>query len=76
MATYKLSSAAEKDLIGIYKYGKNRFGTQQAKKYLLSLDGFFIDLAEKPNLARDARMLANNLKFYNYKGSCNILFDR
>lgn len=33
MGSYKLSRAAQTDFIGIYKFGKNRFGIRQAKKY-------------------------------------------
>lgn len=67
MGNYKLSSSSENDFIGIYKFGRNRYGIQQAKKYLFSLEDFLVELAENPNLARDASMFAYNLKYYNYK---------
>ena len=67
MGNYSLSGSASIDLIGIYKFGKNRFGKQQAQKYLFSLENFLKELSERPNLARDASMFAHNLKYYNYK---------
>ncbi len=67
MGNYSLSSSAAIDLIGIYKFGKKRFGIQQAKKYLFNLEIFLKELSEKPNLARDASMFAHNLKYYNYR---------
>jgi toxin ParE1/3/4 len=67
MATYKLSTSATRDFIGIYKFGINRFGIQQAEKYLLSLEYFLLELSARPELARDASMFAYELKYYNYK---------
>ena len=67
MGNYNLSSSASKDFIGIYKFGKKRFGIRQANTYLLTLEAFLKELAEKPELARDASMFAHNLKYYNYK---------
>ena len=67
MGNYSLSGSASIDLIGIYKFGKKRFGMQQAQKYLFSLEKFMKELAKNPELARDASMFAHNLKYYNYK---------
>lgn len=72
MANYSLSSSATNDLVGIYKFGVKRFGNEPAKKYLFSLENFMHELANKPDLARDASMFAHGLKYYNYKA--HVLF--
>ncbi len=67
MGHYKLSGSASKDIIHIYKFGIDRFGLTQAKKYLFSLENFLEELAERPEFARDASIFAHNLYFYNHK---------
>lgn len=67
MGNYKLSSSSTLDFVGIYKFGKNRFGNEQAKKYLISIENILIELAENPYLDRDASMFAHNLKYYNFR---------
>lgn len=68
MGSYNLSTRAQFDIIGIYKYGIKYFGIEQAVVYLTELEGFCEELAERPELARDASPIANGLKFYNFKG--------
>lgn len=68
MGSYNLSSRAQFDIIGIYKYGIKYFGIEQAVSYLTGLEDFLEKLAERPELARDASPIANGLKFYNFKG--------
>jgi len=76
MKLYKLSGAASNDVVGIYKFGIHRFGLTQAKKYVLSLEKFLNELAERPELARDASLFAHNLFYYNYKSHVIFyLFD-
>lgn len=67
MASYKLSGEASKDLTGIYIYSIRNFGFKQAKTYLKELDAFFIELSQRPELAREASIFAHNLKYYNFK---------
>ncbi|MGZ0017003.1 type II toxin-antitoxin system RelE/ParE family toxin [Yeosuana sp. AK3] len=67
MTSYKLSGEATKDLTGIYIYSIRNFGFDEAKTYLKSLEAFLTELATRQELARDASIFANNLKYYNYK---------
>ncbi len=76
MGCYKLSGAASNDIAGIYKFGIHQFGLTQAKKYLSLLEKFLNELAERPDLARDATLFANNLHYYNFKSHVIFyLFD-
>lgn len=68
MGSYNLSTRAQFDVIGIYKYGIKYFGIEQAVGYLTGLEDFLEELAERPELARDASPIAKGLKFYNFKG--------
>ena len=67
MGNYKLSSSSESDFVNIYKFGKKRFGIEQAKKYLVSIELFLMELSEKPYMDKDASMFAHNLKYYNFR---------
>lgn len=68
MGSYNLSTRAQFDVIGIYKYGIKYFGIEQAVGYLTELEDFLEELASRGELARDASPIANGLKFYNFKG--------
>jgi toxin ParE1/3/4 len=48
MADYKLSNTAKEDLIRIHHFGEQRFGEQQAEKYLDSLFKHFEIIAQRP----------------------------
>ena len=67
MGNYSLSARAQYDLVGMYKYGIKFFGPDQATKYLLDLEGFSEELAERPELAKDASTIADSIKYYSYK---------
>ena len=67
MGNYSLSSRAQYDLVGMYKYGIRFFGPDQATKYLLALESFLEELAERPELAKDASTIARSLKYFSYK---------
>ncbi|NDV16503.1 hypothetical protein GO009_10735 [Muricauda sp. TY007] len=67
MGNYNLSARAQNDLVGIYKYGIKYFGPDQAAKYLLNLESFLEELAERPELAKDASTIAGALKYYSYR---------
>lgn len=67
MGNYNLSTRAQYDVIGIYKYGIKFFGKDQAWSYLQELESFLIELADRPELAKDATSISNALKYYNFK---------
>lgn len=67
MGNYSLSAIAQYDLAGIYKYGIKFFSPNQATNYLLDLENFLDELAERSELAKDASTIASVLKYYNYK---------
>ena len=67
MANYNLSTRAQYDLVGIYKYGIKYFGQTPATQYLCELENFLIELASRPELAKDASSISNFLKFYSFK---------
>lgn len=48
MAKYKLSNQAKEDLIRIYQYGVNKFGTAQADKYFYSFFEYFDIITQRP----------------------------
>jgi len=47
---YRLSKAAEEDLIGIARFGDEHFGLVQSNRYRDQLQRRFSVLAEQPNL--------------------------
>lgn len=67
MNNYKLSGAASRDIVGVYKFGIKTFGLNPAKDYLKLLETFLKELACRPELARDASMFAKDLKYYRFK---------
>lgn len=50
MGTYKLSDAAEDDLIDIHQYGTRQWGPGQADRYFWQLIAHFDTLAAEPLL--------------------------
>lgn len=68
MENYDLSVGAQFDMVGIYKFGIQYFGIDQAVKYQYELEETFNELANRPEIARDASSIAANLLFYRYKG--------
>lgn len=67
MGNYNLSTRAQNDLVGIYKYGIKFFGENQATDYLTEIENFLLELAVRPELSKDASTISNSLKYYNYK---------
>ena len=67
MGNYSLSGRAQFDLVGIYKYGIKMFGQQNASSYLYELETVLEELAERPELAREASFIAHSLKYYTYR---------
>lgn len=54
MGVYSTSRAAESDLADIYEFGILKFGTEQARKYLLKLQTTLQILAKTPDIGRSA----------------------
>jgi toxin ParE1/3/4 len=67
MGHYNLSTRAQFDLVGIYKYGIKFFGQNQAVDYLQELETFLVELADRPELAKDASTISTALQYYNFK---------
>lgn len=67
MGNYSLSTRAQYDLIGIYKYGIQFFGQDQAMDYLHGLEIFLVELADRPELAKDASTISNALNYYRFR---------
>ncbi|MEM7485678.1 MAG: type II toxin-antitoxin system RelE/ParE family toxin [Bacteroidota bacterium] len=76
MASYSLSTRAQFDLVGIYKYGIRYFGQNQATTYLHELERFLLELSNRQELAKDATFISNALKYYNFRAHVIFyLFD-
>lgn len=67
MGSYSLSTRAQYDLVGIYKFGIQYFGSNQASEYVLELEKFIEELADRPELAGDLSALSESLKYYRFK---------
>ena len=67
MGNYNLSTRAQYDLIGIYRYGIKFFGKNQAVDYLQALESFLEELADRPELSKDASQISDALKYYHFK---------
>ena len=52
MAIYKISPAAEKDLIDIYSRGLNKWGEKQADEYQIRLISALYTMLNNPDLGR------------------------
>ncbi len=52
MAIYKVSPAAERDLVDIYLHGLNKWGEKQADKYQRRLVSAFHTMVNNPDLGR------------------------
>lgn len=50
---YRLSEKAAQDVIDIYVYGAQHFGTAQAERYYQRIELLFGFLAEHPRVARE-----------------------
>lgn len=67
MVSYKLTRLATLDIADIYKFGSKTFGAKPTQNYITSLEKFFIELSSRKEIARDASVFRQNLKFYNFK---------
>lgn len=71
--TWRLSEAAEEDLIGIWLDGADRHGPTQADRYQDGLEGTFELLARFPELARERTELTPPLRVHPF-GAHMILY--
>lgn len=71
--TWRLSQAAEEDLIGIWLHGADRHGPAQADRYQDGLEATFGLLAQFPELARERPELTPPLRVHPF-GSHMILY--
>jgi toxin ParE1/3/4 len=52
VATPRITRAAERDLIEISRYTRERWGSEQARRYVSLLDARFVALAKNPQSGR------------------------
>ena len=71
--TWRLSEAAEEDLIGIWLTGADRYGPAQADRYQDGLEATFELLGQFPELARERAELTPPLRVHPF-GSHMILY--
>ena len=67
MDVYKLSGESKSDNAGIYEYGIEKFGLDQAQDYLLGLHDLFQTLSDNVNIGRDASEFFPSLKRFMYR---------
>ncbi len=53
MSSYRLSPEAKKDLLVIRAYTRDKWGNQQAQKYIDALEKKCEELAQSPNMGRE-----------------------
>ena len=53
MPSYRLSPEAKKDLLAIRAYTQNKWGNQQARKYIDALEKKCAELAQSPHIGRE-----------------------
>lgn len=65
--SFRLSTAAEKDIVGIAKQGVNLFGPLQAKQYHDELFEIFDLIAANPRMARERLELSPPMRIHPFK---------
>ena len=53
MSSYSLSPEAKKDLLDIHAYTQNKWGRQQAQKYIYALEKRCDELTQSPHIGRE-----------------------
>ena len=71
---YTLSAAADEDLQDIFDFTAQTFGTDQAAKYLLEIEGLFFQLCALPKLGRPRNEIKKDLRSISYES--HIVFYR
>lgn len=61
---YLLSEAADRDLEDIFDYTLNRFGTDQAVRYLIELETIFLKLTTHPGMGKNRNEIRRGLKSF------------
>lgn len=64
MPGFRLTKAASRDLLGIGRYTRERWGEEQCRRYLASLDGRFHALARHPRSGRACDKLRPGYWFF------------
>lgn len=64
MTGIELTADAERDLIGIYLYGVEKFGVSQANHYMASLNEKMEIAAENPSFGADYSFVYEGLRRY------------
>ena len=67
MASFRLSTRADADILEIVAYTVKCFGIEQGRRYHDGLKRAFQALAEHPTRGRDAAELAPNLRRWKYE---------
>jgi toxin ParE1/3/4 len=70
---YRLSLKAKKDLVNIYLYGKQMFGTVQAEKYNSGLIKSFDFIADNPHAVRERTEFTPPVRIHSF-GSHIIIY--
>ena len=73
MGSYNLSTTAQFDVIGIYKYGIKYFGIEQAVGYLTELEHFFGRTSGTPGARQKCLTNCQWIKVLQFQGPCNLL---
>lgn len=70
--TYLISKEAESDLVEIYLYGDESFGTEAAERYVSDLLHVFDLIAANPRIARERREFKPPMRLHPHKA--HIIF--
>ena len=73
---FKTTEKADEDIIGIYLYGAQQFGTAQAERYHSGLIECFEFLAERPFAARERAELTPPVRLYFYQAHTIVYLVR
>jgi toxin ParE1/3/4 len=71
---YILSALADSDLEEIFDYSTEKFGVNQAVKYLLEFEALFLKFVTNPEIGRSRDEIAPGLK--SYPKSSHVVFYR
>lgn len=71
---YVLSEIADKDLENIFDFTNEKFGFDQAEKYLLEIDDVFQKLVQNPRFGKQRNEIKSGL--YSFPKDNHIIFYR
>ncbi len=72
MPRYRLTLAADADLVHIWNYTAKTWGQNQAKEYLKRLERCFIDVAKNPKKGRPRNEILPDL--FSYQEGKHVIF--